>query len=295
MAERGEEIFIGRQPILGRSHELFAYELLFRSGRQKNTAEVQDDLLASASVISHAFADLGVEQALRRLPCRAFAQIGRLAFEAARADAAAVWAGAQPDWDAELTTHSVEIPLQLPGLGHITLVDEIRTRGGVAVTVTASTGDEQIIRPWVESLALAAAGHAAPARLHRLVNHFGQLRPETRGFPEVEAAEAVTRLTPLAHAYVLGQHRLVAVPAAPAIAYAWDVEHGNLDPADWRGPFRGYHRKWAWPGRAWELFFDSDVSELCDDVPLPEDPQTQPSAFAAWALAMYQPLVRNHG
>ena len=64
MADRGEEIFIGRQPILGRSHELFAYELLFRSGRQKNTAEVQDDLLASASVISHAFADLGVEQAL---------------------------------------------------------------------------------------------------------------------------------------------------------------------------------------------------------------------------------------
>ena len=60
MADRGEEIFIGRQPILGRSHELFAYELLFRSGRQKNTAEVQDDLLASASVISHAFADLGV-------------------------------------------------------------------------------------------------------------------------------------------------------------------------------------------------------------------------------------------
>ena len=64
MADRGEEIFIGRQPILGRSHELFAYELLFRSGRQKNTADVQDDLLASASVISHAFADLGVEQAL---------------------------------------------------------------------------------------------------------------------------------------------------------------------------------------------------------------------------------------
>lgn len=64
MPDRGEEIFIGRQPILGRSHELFAYELLFRSGRQRNTAEVQDDLQASAAVISHAFADLGVEQAL---------------------------------------------------------------------------------------------------------------------------------------------------------------------------------------------------------------------------------------
>jgi len=64
MSYQGEEIFIGRQPILGRGHELFAYELLFRSGRQKNSAEVQDDLQASASVISHAFADLGVEQAL---------------------------------------------------------------------------------------------------------------------------------------------------------------------------------------------------------------------------------------
>lgn len=64
MTERGEEIFIGRQPILGRNHELVAYELLFRSGRQKNAAEIPDDLLASAAVISHAFADLGVEQAL---------------------------------------------------------------------------------------------------------------------------------------------------------------------------------------------------------------------------------------
>ena len=34
MSYQGEEIFIGRQPILGRGHELFAYELLFRSGRQ---------------------------------------------------------------------------------------------------------------------------------------------------------------------------------------------------------------------------------------------------------------------
>jgi len=64
MTERGEEIFIGRQPILDRNQELFAYELLFRNGRKKNSAAVQDDLQASASVLSHAFADLGVEQAL---------------------------------------------------------------------------------------------------------------------------------------------------------------------------------------------------------------------------------------
>ena len=59
-----EEIFIGRQPILDRKHQLFAYELLFRSGGQKNEANVQDDFGATASVINHAFAELGVEQAL---------------------------------------------------------------------------------------------------------------------------------------------------------------------------------------------------------------------------------------
>ncbi|GAB2180232.1 EAL domain-containing protein [Denitratisoma sp. agr-D3] len=61
--ERGEEIFLGRQPILDRQNQLYAYELLFRTGRQ-NVARVEDDLVASASVISHAFADLGIEQAL---------------------------------------------------------------------------------------------------------------------------------------------------------------------------------------------------------------------------------------
>jgi EAL and modified HD-GYP domain-containing signal transduction protein len=59
-----EDIFIGRQPILDRSQRLFAYELLFRSGTQKNEAHVADDLGATASVINHAFAELGIEQAL---------------------------------------------------------------------------------------------------------------------------------------------------------------------------------------------------------------------------------------
>jgi EAL and modified HD-GYP domain-containing signal transduction protein len=59
-----EEIFIGRQPILDREHQLFAYELLFRSGAQKNEAHIQDNLGATASVINHAFAELGAEAAL---------------------------------------------------------------------------------------------------------------------------------------------------------------------------------------------------------------------------------------
>ncbi|MCX7173996.1 MAG: EAL domain-containing protein [Proteobacteria bacterium] len=65
MAEvTSEEIFIGRQPIMDRHQQLYAYELLFRSSQQKNSAEVLDNLAATANVIMHAFADLGIEDAL---------------------------------------------------------------------------------------------------------------------------------------------------------------------------------------------------------------------------------------
>ncbi|MDP2196665.1 MAG: EAL domain-containing protein [Rhodocyclaceae bacterium] len=59
-----EEIFIGRQPILDRGQQLVAYELLFRSGSKHNSANIEDNLGATASVINHAFAEFGIEQAL---------------------------------------------------------------------------------------------------------------------------------------------------------------------------------------------------------------------------------------
>ena len=58
-----QEIFIGRQPILDRERQLYAYELLFRRGTQ-NSAEVTDDLAATATVLSHVFSELGLEAAL---------------------------------------------------------------------------------------------------------------------------------------------------------------------------------------------------------------------------------------
>ncbi|MDP1654411.1 MAG: EAL domain-containing protein [Rhodocyclaceae bacterium] len=57
------EIFIGRQPILDLGNRLYAYELLFRQGRQ-NSAQVSDDLAATATVLSHVFNELGIEEAL---------------------------------------------------------------------------------------------------------------------------------------------------------------------------------------------------------------------------------------
>jgi EAL and modified HD-GYP domain-containing signal transduction protein len=63
MNPHGDSVFLGRQPILDRRQELFAYELLFRNNSE-NAANVSDDLAATASVISHAFGEIGVEQAL---------------------------------------------------------------------------------------------------------------------------------------------------------------------------------------------------------------------------------------
>jgi len=63
MTSAAQEIFIGRQPILDRDQQLYAYELLFRRGTQ-NSADVTDDLAATATVLSHVFSELGLEAAL---------------------------------------------------------------------------------------------------------------------------------------------------------------------------------------------------------------------------------------
>jgi EAL and modified HD-GYP domain-containing signal transduction protein len=55
--------FLGRQPIIGRKRDLVAYELLFRSSTA-NKAVFIDDVAASAAVIQHAFADLGIAASL---------------------------------------------------------------------------------------------------------------------------------------------------------------------------------------------------------------------------------------
>lgn len=58
-----DQLFLGRQPILDRDQQLFAYELLFRSGSQ-NFADVTDGVQATATVIANAFTELGVAAAL---------------------------------------------------------------------------------------------------------------------------------------------------------------------------------------------------------------------------------------
>ena len=57
------QFFLGRQPIVGRQRELVAYELLFRTS-QENSASVEDDVVASAAVMQHAFSGLGLQSVL---------------------------------------------------------------------------------------------------------------------------------------------------------------------------------------------------------------------------------------
>lgn len=236
-----------------------------------------------------------VETALRHREEHPPLAIGRLAFESARADAWSLWELAGSEWASELEEHRLSLTLDLAELGVLELTGDVRTRGGAAVAVTASTGDEQLIAPWLESLALAACGHASPARLYRLVRVFGDVRPQSLSFTVEDQADATQWLSTVARAYALGQHRLLAVPATPAIQFARETAAGTFAPSEWAGGFRGYRqRKWNWPGRSWEVFFDSDVSELFTDEPLPTDPANgSASAFAAWASALYGPLVRS--
>jgi len=58
-----DQLFLGRQPILDRNQQLFAYELLFRSG-SRNYADITCGVQATATVIANAFTELGVEAAL---------------------------------------------------------------------------------------------------------------------------------------------------------------------------------------------------------------------------------------
>lgn len=57
------DIFLGRQPILDRDQRIVAYELLFRTANTSSVT-VTDDMQATASVIHHAFSEMGVQTVL---------------------------------------------------------------------------------------------------------------------------------------------------------------------------------------------------------------------------------------
>ncbi|MFZ2852875.1 MAG: EAL domain-containing protein [Rhodocyclaceae bacterium] len=69
------QVFIGRQPILGRDLQLYAYELLFRNGPPSsgNRADILDATQATATVVANAFTEFSVSDALG--PYRGFINV----------------------------------------------------------------------------------------------------------------------------------------------------------------------------------------------------------------------------
>ncbi len=67
----GPQFFLGRQPILDRRQQLFAYKLLFRdaSAENGNCARFDDATQASATVIANTFAELAAQDAIGRTRC----------------------------------------------------------------------------------------------------------------------------------------------------------------------------------------------------------------------------------
>ena len=67
----GPQLFLGRQPILDRQQQLFAYKLLFRNTppADGNCARFDDPTQASAAVIANTFAELATQDAIGRTRC----------------------------------------------------------------------------------------------------------------------------------------------------------------------------------------------------------------------------------
>ena len=64
MSASSRDILIGRQSILDRNGQIFAYELLFRRTLQAGEANVSDDTMATASVVVDTLMEVGVSRVL---------------------------------------------------------------------------------------------------------------------------------------------------------------------------------------------------------------------------------------
>ena len=55
----GDQVFIGRQPIVDAQQKIIGYELLFRSNAEENSAQISDDFSAGAQVLINTLSNMG--------------------------------------------------------------------------------------------------------------------------------------------------------------------------------------------------------------------------------------------
>ncbi len=216
--------------------------------------------------------------------------IGRRTLDKPLQEVVALWRQAHPMWTASVADHRVHVDL-----GDVAITDTLRTRGGQVVDVTVSDGRRTEVQPWLTQLALAAQGISVPAVVHRLDRHYSDRFPSqvTLPAPGREAAQEV--LAAITSAFTQGRSRLIPLPQDLGLAFAeqlaggaWQPKHWEAPASDWRGTL------WRRFGPAWRLFYDGVPSEVFTDAASDRDPAPpsgHPSAFAAWASAIYLPLV----
>lgn len=216
--------------------------------------------------------------------------IGRRALDKPLQEVVALWRQAHPMWAASVTDHRIHVDL-----GELIVTDTLRTRGGQVVGVTVSDGRRTEVEPWLTQLALAAQGISVPAVVHRLDRHYSDRFPSqvTLPAPGRDAAQEILAL--IASAFVQGRSRLVPLPQDLGLAFAEQIADGTWEPKHWEAPASDWRGTlWRRFGPSWQLFYDGVPSEVFTDAASDRDPAPpsgHPSAFAAWASAVYLPLV----
>ncbi len=216
--------------------------------------------------------------------------IGRAMLTEPMKHAMELWRAAEKDLVGDAVEQRVDLDL-----GGLRLQDSVTTHADQVVHVVASKGIKHEVLPWVQILALAAMGRPARAVVHRM---------DREGFFDVRARRelvappadvALELLQVMARGFRQGRSRLVPVPLEPALVYAGQLLGGTPDLRQWELPSRDWGSPWRFLTPQWRLFYgDNAARELLADKPSPRDPASdQPSAFGAWAEALYVPMLRG--
>ncbi len=201
-----------------------------------------------------------------------------------------LWDAAERDLTAEQVQHRVELDLD-----GIRLQDSVSTHGEQLVHVVAGKGVKHELLPWLQVLALASMGVPARAVVHRMdrENFFDVCTRREIVAPPADVAQEL--LMVVSRAFREGHTRLLPVPLEPALVYAGQLVAGRPDPRLWELRTRAWEAPWRFLSPQWQLFFSDDAPrELVQGERTERDPvSTQPSAFGAWAEALYVPMLQG--
>lgn len=216
--------------------------------------------------------------------------IGRAMLTEPMKHAMGLWRAAEEDLVGQPVENRVDLDL-----GGVRLQDTVTTHGDQVVHVVASKGIKHEVLPWLQVLALAAMGTPVRAVVHRM---------DREGFFDVRARRelqappsdiALGLLEVVARGFQQGRSRLVPVPLEPALVYAGQLLGGRPDLRQWELPSRDWGAPWRFLPPQWRLFYGDNASaELLSDPSTARDPASEePSAFGAWASALYVPMLRG--